>query len=229
MRNQWKASVFVGLFLMVSTAAQAGSDFTFAVIGDRTGGAVPGVYEQVLDEVAFIRPDFMVTVGDHIEGYSADPAAIETEWDYVVGLLDGTGLDYHLTAGNHDIWDDQSRRIYERRFGSPDKAFEYEGSFFVIIDVATLFIAPTEVVRFITIFKGYPIGTGHFRIHQAAPRPAAEQFAKSDMPQKGHGCQYKPTGDGLFTNRQRPIQVFLQVGGHFRRFGFLARSRLSSH
>jgi hypothetical protein len=162
MRNQWKTLALIGLIVTVSAVARAASDFTFAVIGDRTGGAVPGVYEQVLDEVAFINPDFMITVGDHIEGYEADSAAIETEWDYVVDLMDGTGVDYHLTAGNHDIWDDQSRRIYERRFGLPDKAFEYEGSLFVTIDVATRFSAEGLPAEELTWLEGVLKASGDF-------------------------------------------------------------------
>ncbi|MFH1312377.1 MAG: metallophosphoesterase [Candidatus Eisenbacteria bacterium] len=152
MKNQWKTLILIGLIMVVNTTVQAASSFTFVVLGDRTGGAVPGVYEQVLDEVAFLSPDFMITVGDHIEGYETDSVEIETEWDYVLELLNATGVKYHLTPGNHDIWDDQSRAIYERRFGSRDKAFNYKGSLFVIIDVSTQYTAqglPAERLKWL--------------------------------------------------------------------------------
>lgn len=110
--------------------------FTFAVLGDRTGGATEGVYEQVLRDVELLSPDLILTVGDHIEGYLSDSTEIEEEWDYVVDLLDRPGIGYHLTPGNHDIWDAQSRRIYVRRFGSPDTAFVYDDNLFVILDVS---------------------------------------------------------------------------------------------
>jgi hypothetical protein len=113
--------------------------FTFAIVGDRTGGAVEGVFEQVLDEVSFLNPDLIVTVGDHIQGYLPDSAGIEGQWDYAVQLMERTGIEYHLTPGNHDIWDDQSRRIYISRFGSPDTFFEYLDNLFVIIDVSTAY------------------------------------------------------------------------------------------
>jgi hypothetical protein len=120
-----------------SVEAPAASEFTFAILGDRTGGAVEGVFEQVVQDVGFLDPDFIITVGDHIEGYLADSTAIEDEWDYIVGLLEDAGLPYHLTPGNHDIWDAQSRRIYIRRFGAPNTTFVYEGNLFVILDVST--------------------------------------------------------------------------------------------
>jgi hypothetical protein len=116
--------------------AREGTGFTFAVLGDRTGGAVEGVFEQVVRDVEFLNPDLVLTVGDHIEGYLPDSAAIEAEWDYVVGLLDGMAIPYRLTPGNHDIWDARSRRIYAKRFGSPDAAFVHMNSLFVILDVS---------------------------------------------------------------------------------------------
>lgn len=138
--------VFLAVVLMILSPAWAAAPeasgrsrgaFTVAIVGDRTGGAQEGVFEQVLDEVSFINPDLIITVGDHIEGYLPDSARIESQWDYVVELMDRTGIEYHLTPGNHDIWDEQSRRIYVSRFGRPDTAFDYLGSLFIIMDVST--------------------------------------------------------------------------------------------
>jgi 3',5'-cyclic AMP phosphodiesterase CpdA len=120
-----------------ASGALGAQGFTFAVLGDRTGGAVDGVFEQAVADVKFLDPDIILTVGDLIEGYLPDSAAVEEEWDYVIGLLDGTGIPYHLTPGNHDIWDPQSKRIYTRRFGAPDEAFVYKGNLFVILDAST--------------------------------------------------------------------------------------------
>jgi hypothetical protein len=137
-RNALISGVITVLLLAVTMGACGqSSTFTFAVVGDRTGRAVEGVFEEILGEVGFVNPDLIITVGDHIEGYSPDSAATEGEWDYVVSLLEATKIEYHLTPGNHDIWDSQSRNIYTRRFGSPDTAFMYRNSLFVIVDVST--------------------------------------------------------------------------------------------
>jgi hypothetical protein len=139
MSGRLVTGIIVGLFVGAATSGvdAAGSDFTFAVLGDRTGGAVEGVFEQVVRDVDFLAPDLIMTVGDLIEGYLADSAATEAEWDYGLGLLDATGIPYHLTPGNHDIWDPQSRRIYSARVGSPDTAFVFRNNLFVILDVST--------------------------------------------------------------------------------------------
>jgi hypothetical protein len=142
----------LGLWALPLLGPAPAMGFTFAVLGDRTGGATEGVYEQVVGEVEFLSPDLFLTVGDHIEGYLPDSAGIEAQWDYVVGLLEQPGVEYYLTPGNHDIWDAQSRRIYTRRFGSPDTAFIYENSLFIILDVSTDYKAdnlPPERMRWL--------------------------------------------------------------------------------
>jgi hypothetical protein len=148
------AVVLAGLALGVWACPDTSraQNFTFAVLGDRTGGATEGVFEQVIADVEFLSPDLVLTVGDHIEGYLPDSAGIEAEWEYVVGLLESLGIEYHLTPGNHDIWDAQSRRIYARRFGPPDTAFVYNDNLFIILDVSTHYKAdnlPVERIRWL--------------------------------------------------------------------------------
>lgn len=143
-----KRTVFVsvllaglGCGLMPGAGTSPALGFTFAVLGDRTGGAVEGIFEQVVEDVRFLGPDLILTVGDHIQGYSADSAGIEAEWDYILEVMGRPGIEYHLTPGNHDIWDAQSRRIYRRRVGATDTAFVYKDNLFVIFDVSMDFKA----------------------------------------------------------------------------------------
>ena len=43
-------------------------DFQFAVIGDRSGGNRPGVFPAAVDLLNLLRPEFVMSVGDFIEG-----------------------------------------------------------------------------------------------------------------------------------------------------------------
>jgi hypothetical protein len=144
MSRAWIAALVTGFSILSFCPDPALGDpsddtFTFAVIGDRTGGHQEGVFAEVMSEVAFFYPDLMVTVGDHIEGYLPDSADIEAEWTEFMDLIERPGIPYYLTPGNHDIWDDQSRRIYRGRFGRADSSFVYGNSLFVILDVSTLY------------------------------------------------------------------------------------------
>ena len=44
-------------------------DYHFAVLGDRTGGANQEAFLMVLRDIEMLQPDFIVAVGDIIEGY----------------------------------------------------------------------------------------------------------------------------------------------------------------
>src|SRR5438477_6968033 len=71
--------------LMKSAATADAQPFRFVILGDRTGEAVPGVYEQVWQEAAKEQPAFVITTGDIIEGLH--DATAETEWRAVEGII----------------------------------------------------------------------------------------------------------------------------------------------
>src|SRR6187402_2225142 len=56
-------------------------DFQFVVVTDRTGGSRPGVFESAVDKTNLLRPEFVMSVGDLIEGYTEDRAQIDRQWD----------------------------------------------------------------------------------------------------------------------------------------------------
>jgi predicted phosphodiesterase len=138
-RKSWARRVGPAVFILglIAAVAAAGEDrFTFAVLGDRTGGARAGVYESVVAEVSFFDPDFIITVGDHIEGYAFDKQETEQQWDEFKEIMESSGIKYYLTPGNHDIWDDQSEEIYRDRVGDLNKAFKVDNTRFIIFDVS---------------------------------------------------------------------------------------------
>jgi len=138
-------AVLVCLYALVSgcttgstrpTAQVEQKPIRFAIISDRTGGHQPGIYEQVVAEVARMKPDFVMTVGDMIEGYSEDTSRVKAEWDEYLSLLEPLAMPIHFTPGNHDIWDSTSQVLYERYLGDPYYSFTVEGVHFVVLDAS---------------------------------------------------------------------------------------------
>jgi 3',5'-cyclic-AMP phosphodiesterase len=86
-------------------------DFDFAILGDRTGEPVEGVYEEAWRETNLDRPAFVVTVGDTIQG--GNDRTVETEWEEVEAIL-APYRRYKIlfTPGNHDVWSQFSERVY---------------------------------------------------------------------------------------------------------------------
>ncbi len=120
------------------------SPVRFAVIGDRTGGHQPGVYEQIVEEVRRLKPDFVVTVGDLIEGYSSDTLAVKDEWKEYMGLIESLSMPIYLVPGNHDIWDSTSLALYERHVGEPYYSFDERRIHFIVLDNSR-FYTPSDL------------------------------------------------------------------------------------
>jgi predicted phosphodiesterase len=108
----------------------------FAIIGDRTGSAQPGVYEQIVLEVERLKPDFVLTVGDAIQGYSDDSVAIKQEWEEYKNIISKLSMPIYFSPGNHDITTDSMLPFYERYIGIPYYSFDVKGLHFIVLDVS---------------------------------------------------------------------------------------------
>src|SRR5271170_2444712 len=87
MKSQKRTWLLAGawLALLAMPAEVAAESFHFVILGDRTGEAQPGVYEQAWKEAAAENPAFVVTVGDTIQGLL--DATAEAEWQSVQEML----------------------------------------------------------------------------------------------------------------------------------------------
>ncbi len=50
--------------------------FQFAIVSDRTGGMRPGVFEKAVEKLNLLQPAFVMSIGDLIEGNTADGRAL---------------------------------------------------------------------------------------------------------------------------------------------------------
>ncbi|MGB6945308.1 MAG: metallophosphoesterase [Bryobacteraceae bacterium] len=109
------------------------NDFRFSILGDRTGDAQPGVYERVWSELDAAHPDFVINVGDTIQGGNDVTAA--AEWSALRPLWGRYRNTIFFTPGNHDIWSPASRAIYEQQTSHPAfYSFNYQNAHFTVLD-----------------------------------------------------------------------------------------------
>ena len=126
------ATLLAAVLAMV--AAPAPGSFRFVILGDRTGEAVPGVYEQIWREAGAESPAFVLSVGDTIQGLH--DATAETEWQEVQRIQRPFGrFPLYLVPGNHDIWSPLSERLF-RKYAShpPHYSFDYRQAHFTVLD-----------------------------------------------------------------------------------------------
>lgn len=109
----------------------------FAIIGDRTGGHEEGVYGSVLEEVLRLRPEFIMTVGDMIEGYTEDTTRLIEEWQEYLEIIESVDVPLHHTPGNHDLTFDAMRPLYERYIGQPYYSVDHGPLHLVVVDNST--------------------------------------------------------------------------------------------
>jgi hypothetical protein len=110
-------------------------EFQFAIIGDRTGGAnVAGTFHLAVGQLNLLHPEFVINVGDMIEGYSDDEAKLNAEWDEVDAMLAELDMPFFRTPGNHDIANDMAQKVWRDRHGATYYSFVYKGVLFVVLD-----------------------------------------------------------------------------------------------
>ncbi len=167
-----------------------GNGFQFAILGDRTGGAVPGVYEEAWRETAADHPDFVISVGDTIEG--GDDLTMDAEWQKIVGMLEPyRRFRIFFTPGNHDVWSIASAQAFERYTKHPlHYSFDYKQAHFTVLDNSRSDNLPAEELAYLRndlqihakqpvkfIFSHRPswilqavLGNPDFPLHQLAKR-----------------------------------------------------------
>lgn len=194
------------------------NDFRFSVMGDRTGGATPEIYGRVWREIDLLHPDFVINVGDTIEGNN--DARAESEWQALRPVWARyRHYPLYFTAGNHDIWSDQSRALYEKEAGRPSYySFDYQEAHFTVLDNSqTQDLSEKQIQflhgdlaangnrrpKFIFFHKPYwlmflKLGSGEFSLHQLAKKYGVSHVIS------GHGHQFvRIVRDGV---------VYMEVG-----------------
>jgi hypothetical protein len=195
--------LFGGL-IALRAVTEPKNDFRFSIIGDRTGGAQPQIFGRVWREVDLMHPDFIINVGDTIQG-GIDELA-EDEWRDLRPIWQRySHYPLYFTPGNHDVFSDTSRKIYERETRRPSfYSFDYQDAHFTVLDNSrTTDLAQDQLEflakdleankakrpKFIFFHKPYWIallmtGNREFPLHQIARKYAVEHIIS------GHGHQF---------------------------------------
>jgi hypothetical protein len=110
-------------------------NFQFVVIGDRTGGAnVEDTFGLAIDQLNLLQPEFVINVGDIIEGYSDQKEELNGEWDEVDAMLAKLDMPFFRTPGNHDIANETAQQVWRERYGTTRYSFVYQGTLFMVLD-----------------------------------------------------------------------------------------------
>lgn len=109
-------------------------NFQFVIVTDRTGGHRDGVFEKGIGRVNLLQPEFVMSVGDMIEGYTKDLNQIDIEWKEFNSYIDTLQMRYFYVPGNHDISNEVMREEWLKRYGRPYFHFVYKDVLFLCMD-----------------------------------------------------------------------------------------------
>ena len=194
------------------------NDFRFSIMGDRTGGATPEIYGRVWREIDMMHPDFVINVGDTIEG--GNDARAESQWQDLRPIWDRyKHYPLYFTPGNHDIWSEPSLDLYKKQTGRPSYySFNYQDAHFTVLDNSRVQTLSDDQIaflesdlkanqdrrpKFVFFHKPYwivflKVQSGEFPLHQLAEKYGVNHVIS------GHGHQFvRMVRDGV---------VYMEVG-----------------
>lgn len=109
-------------------------NFQFAVVTDRTGGSRKKVFEKAVRKLNIMQPEFVISVGDLIEGYSEDSGILQTQWDEFNGFIKELKFPFFYVPGNHDVTNEKMKELWKSQFGRTYYHFLYHDTLFLALN-----------------------------------------------------------------------------------------------
>lgn len=109
-------------------------NFQFAIVTDRTGGHRPGVFASAVKKINLMQPEFVISVGDLIEGYSEDNGQWALEWAEFESKLKQLQMPFFYVPGNHDLANRLMSENWKRKFGRTYFDFRYHDVLFLALN-----------------------------------------------------------------------------------------------
>ncbi len=108
--------------------------FMFAIHSDLTGGERPHVFEIAMAQLNLLRPEFVISVGDLIEGGNVDRARHIEEWEEYDRRINALKAPIFYVGGNHDLTSALAKEIWAERVGPTYYHFRYKDVLFLVLD-----------------------------------------------------------------------------------------------
>lgn len=108
--------------------------FSFAILGDLNSGERQGVLELAVEQINLLRPEFILSIGDLVEGGTEDTVQLRKEYDHYDERLSKAKAPIFHLGGNHDLTNPVMRKYWESRYGKRYYHFIYKNVLFMILD-----------------------------------------------------------------------------------------------
>ena len=113
---------------------QGEKDFTFAIIADLTGGERSKIFEIAVEQLNMLEPDFVLSVGDLIEGGTRDVNQLTKEWDSFGQRARKLTMPFFYLGGNHDLSNPTMQEYWQQNIGPLYYHFVLDDVLFLMLD-----------------------------------------------------------------------------------------------
>jgi hypothetical protein len=109
-------------------------NFQFAIVADRTGDMRPGVFADAVEKLNLLRPEFVMSIGDLIEGETDSEAELDSQWDEFDTLVKKLRMPFFYVPGNHDIGNEVMAKKWQKRRGQAYYHFIHHNVLFLCLN-----------------------------------------------------------------------------------------------
>jgi hypothetical protein len=109
-------------------------EFRFVIVSDRTGGHRARIFSQAVEQINLLQPEFVLSVGDLIEGYTEKPEQVAREWREFQGYVNKLQMPFFYVPGNHDLANEYMEKAWKEKFGRRYYSFVYRNVLFLILN-----------------------------------------------------------------------------------------------
>jgi hypothetical protein len=106
----------------------------FAIISDLWGGYRTGVFEDAVEKLELMQPQFVMSVGDLIDGKTFNTDTLDKEWNHFDSLANSLSMPFFYVPGNHDISNAWMETEWSRRLGRPYYYFIHRNVLFLCLN-----------------------------------------------------------------------------------------------
>ncbi|WP_432221118.1 metallophosphoesterase [Flavobacterium sp. TMP13] len=106
----------------------------FAIVSDRTGGMEADIFDKAIDKLNLMQPEFVISVGDLIDGYTEDPKIWNAQWDEFDSMVNRLDMPFYYVPGNHDVSNELLTDVWRKRHGKDYYSFVYKNVLFISLN-----------------------------------------------------------------------------------------------
>ncbi len=131
------------------------SSFTFAIISDLNGGERDGIFKVAVEQINLLRPEFILSVGDLVDGGTEDVSEMKKQYDSFDERVNKAKAPFFHVGGNHDLTSASMRKYWDERYGRKYYHFIYQNVLFLLLDTddySPAFRKKISIARFEAVY-----------------------------------------------------------------------------